>query len=80
MPASVIGLDAGGRGGAGDAEIGEHGVAVGEENVVGLHVAMHEPLAVRIVERAADFAHDAQSVGQGEPSILGQPVAQRAGR
>ncbi len=44
-----------------DAEIGQcGGTVLAQQDVVGLHVAMHEALAVRVVQRLGHFAHDTQ--------------------
>ena len=53
-----------------DAEIGDLHRAVGEqEHVRGLHVAMHDALAVRVVERVEDLRHDAHGVGHLEALV-----------
>jgi hypothetical protein len=56
------------------AEVDEDGRAVfTQEDVVRLHVAVHEPLQVQVTERAADLlgqALDALDVGGIEPSLL----------
>ena len=45
-----------------NAEVSEQRVTVGEEDVLRLHVAVHEPVAVRVVERGADLVRDAERV------------------
>jgi hypothetical protein len=61
-----------------DPEVGEHGVAVGKQDVLGLHVAVHEPLAVRVVERCPYVAGDAQRFVHRHAPPTDQPIAQRA--
>ena len=43
-----------------DPEIGQQGVSVGEQDVLGLHVPMDEPVAMRVVEPGTDFLRDPQ--------------------
>ena len=78
-PGIGIGFTAGAR----DAEVREHGVTVREQNVLRLHVAMHEALPMREVETGADFLSDAERVLQRQrppppPLVLEQALAQRA--
>ena len=61
-----------------DAEVGKQGVTIREQNVLRLHVAMNEPLAVGEIETGADFLRDAQRVVQRQLPRLGQTLAQRA--
>ena len=66
--------------GARDAEIDDLDFAlVGQEYVAGLQVAMHETLLVRITERAAYAADDAQHLGKRQAVKAGraQHLAQR---
>ena len=72
----LLGVAAGAR----YAEVREQRVPIGEENVLRLHVAMHEPLAVREIETGADFLRDAQRVFQRQLPRLGQTLAQRSSR
>ena len=53
------------RGGARDAEVGDHGAArrAVEQDVVGLHVAMHDAARVRVRERVGHVGEDAPRVG-----------------
>ena len=46
------------------------------EHVGGLHVAVHEPGAVRGVERVGHLLADADDVGDGEAAVLVDEVAQ----
>ena len=45
-----------------DAEVGDHGGAAGEQDVVRLDVAVHDAALVRVGERLRDFAQDARSL------------------
>ena len=45
-----------------DAEVGDERLAVMQENVLGLDVAVDDAVAVRVVERARDFGRDAHRV------------------
>ncbi len=67
-----------GAAGACNTEVGEHRVAVGEEDVLGLHVAVQEAFAVGVVERGANLAGDPDRVGERKAPRGGQPLAQRA--
>ena len=60
-----------------DAEVGDHGVAPGQQNVLGLDVAVDDAPAVRVVERLGHFGGDLQRLGRGEPRLAGQALAQR---
>ena len=61
-----------------DSEIGEERVVVREENVLGLHIAVHVSVAVRVVESSADFVDDAQRLVDRKLVLPVQPVAQGA--
>ena len=50
-------------------------MAVGEQDVLGLHIAMHESLAVREVESRADLLRDPQRILQRQLAGLFQTVA-----
>ena len=69
-----VGVAAGAR----DPEVGEHCVAIGEQDVLRLHVAMHEALPMREVEAGAHLLCDAERVLYGQRPALEQPLAQRA--
>src|SRR2546430_7332426 len=51
---------------------------VREENVLRLHIAMHETVAMRVVERGTHFLGDAQRVIDGQFFLAIQPVTQRS--
>ena len=53
---------------------------VGEENVLGLDVAVHEARAVCVVEPSADFARDAHDVAHRQVLLFHQAIAQRSAR
>ena len=60
-----------------DAEVGEHRLAFLEEDVLRLDVAVDEPLAVRVVERARDLLRDRERFLDAELVLAIQLVAQR---
>ena len=68
---------AGLAGGEGDAEVGDEGAAVVQQDVLGLDVAVDDALAVGVVERAGDLARDADRVGDGQLLLAGEAVAER---
>ena len=73
------GLGAGGGGvaqRARDAEIGDERVSVGEQHVVRLDVAMHDPGAVRLGERIGDFAKQPDGLRNGYGALAVEPFAQ----
>ena len=58
-----------------DAKVGEHRVAVVvEQHVVGLHVAVHHALPVRVVERRADLRRDPHDPVHLDRAVLRQVV------
>ena len=61
-----------------DAEVRQQGMVVGEENILRLDVAVHETIAVRIVEPGTNLMRDAKRVVDGEPLLAIQSVSQRA--
>src|SRR5438309_1812260 len=77
-PAEAITPDPGER--ARDAEVGEHRVAVREQDVLGLHVAMDESLAMRVVECHAHVTRDPDRLREWHPPLTLQSLAQRAVR
>ena len=60
----------------GDAEVGHQGVAVGEQDVLRLDVAVDDPLAVRVPQRLRHLAHQAHGVHGGERAVAAEAVAQ----
>ena len=58
-----------------DAEVGDDGVALLEQDVLGLDVAMDDAVRVGVAERVGDLAGDAERVVERE-----LPLAIRAGR
>ena len=47
-----------------------------QQDVLGLNVAVHDALAVRVVERPGNFLRDAHGIGHGKFRAHVQPVAQ----
>jgi len=60
-----------------DAEIGQQRMIVREQNVLRLHIAVHEPIAVLVVETRANFVRNAKCVVDRELPVAIEPVAQR---
>ncbi len=52
-------------------------MAIGEEDVLRLHVAVHEILAMGVIERGAHVARDADRFRHRYPMVAQQPLAQR---
>ena len=69
---------AGAAAGAGDAEVRQHREAVGDQDVLRLHVPVHVAVAVGEVEPRARLLRDPQRVLEREPPFLLQPVPERA--
>ena len=63
--------------GLGDAEVGHEDVPAGEQDVLGLDVAVDNAVRVRGIERAQQFARDAQRVLDRELAFPGNAVPQR---
>src|SRR6185369_12193866 len=62
---------------AGDAEVRDQRVAVGgEQDILGLDVAMHDPVPVGIVERGRGLAGDTERVLHGELALAAEPVTE----
>jgi hypothetical protein len=70
----LAGCDAGGTR---DPEVGHERMTLREQDVLGLHVAMDQPLAVRVVKRLAGLPHQAQGLRHRERALAGEPLAQR---
>ena len=63
---------------AGDAEVGDHRAAVRrQEQVLGLDVAVHDPMLMRVLERERGLARDPDGVLHGKLLLVVQPVAER---
>jgi hypothetical protein len=62
--------------GLGDAEVGDDRGALVQEHVLGLDVPVHQPLPVRVGERARDVAQDAHRLG-GRRGAARHPRAER---
>ena len=58
--------------GAGDAEVGDDGLAVLEQDVLRFDVAMHDVLPVGVVQRAGHFLDDAPRARQRDPALAGR--------
>ena len=63
--------------GLGDAEVRDHRAPAREQHVVGLDVAMHDAVVVRIRQRTGDLAQDADRVAHRQFAMALQPDAQR---
>ena len=64
---------------AGEAEVGDaHDAVLVEEEVGRLDVAVHEPAAVRVLERRGDLAADVRGLRRREPDAGVEHPAQRA--
>ena len=48
----------------GDAEVGDHGMAVRQQDVFGLYVTMYDAPFMRVVQRITDLGGDPQGIGQ----------------
>ena len=60
-----------------DAEVGDQRLAVVQQDVLGLDVAVDDAVAVRVVERGGDLAGDPDRVVDRELLLPVEPVAQR---
>ncbi len=63
--------------GLGDSEVGHERVPLGEQHVLGLHVAMHDTLPVRVAQRVGHVLRDGERVAQREGPLPIEPDAQR---
>src|SRR6267143_1636340 len=61
---------------AGDTEVGEHRMTGDEQHVLGFHVAVHQTLAVRVVQRIGELARNAQRLVQRNLFLAGETAAQ----
>jgi hypothetical protein len=68
------------RADAGDAEIGQQGVAVGEQHVLRLYIPMHELVAMRVVEPRPHFLRDPERLLQWQSFLDVEPLAQGTAR
>src|SRR3954470_9551580 len=64
-------------GGTRDPEVGDQCLAILEEDVLGLDVAVNDAVPVRVVERAGDLAGDSQRVVDRELPLAIQSRAKR---
>ena len=72
----VAGRDARDARGPRDAEVRDEGVALREQDVLRLDVAMNQSFAVGIVERFAGLPHQAQRLRHRERALASEPLAQ----
>ena len=77
MPVSVSFCTPASGCGARDAEIGDERVSAGEQNVLGLDVAVDDALLVRIAKRVVHLEGDRDRVFDGQHSLAIQAIAQR---
>ena len=68
-----------GRAGPGDAEVGQPGVALPQEDVLRLDVAVDHVAAVGVLQGVGDAAGDADGVAHREPAFAAEAVAEGAG-
>ena len=61
-----------------DAEVRHHRVALGEQDVLRLDVAVHDAVAVRVVERVGHLARDAERLVDRQLPLAVEPVAERS--
>ena len=74
MPVSVIRLPLGLARGERDAEVGDERLAIVEQDVLGLDVAVDDAVPVRVVERRGDLGGDSHRVGHGQLLLPVEPV------
>src|SRR5262245_36306435 len=60
-----------------DAEVREHRLAFENHDVLRLDVAMHYPLAMRVVERARDLLRDGEGIVDAELGLAVEQCAER---
>ncbi len=60
-----------------DAEVGHQRVTALQQNVLGLHVAVYDTAAVRMLERIGHLAHQPQRDVHGKATLALEPRAQR---
>jgi len=60
-----------------DAEIGKHRLAFLQQNVFRFDVAVHDALAVRVIERASDLFRDRQRLIDAELGLAVEQIARR---
>ena len=65
------------RQGLADAEIGDERVTILEHDVLGLHVAVHHAVSMRIVQRAGHLTRDSHCFVYGKLQCLVEAVAER---
>ncbi len=68
---------AGARHCQGDAEIGDQGLLVVEQDVLGLDIPVDDAVAMRVIQRRADFGGDAHGIRDGELLLSRQAIAER---
>ena len=60
------------------AEVGDDRVALLDQDVLGLDVAVHDPLPVRVVEGVGRLAREPERACQGKPAVASEMVAKGA--
>ena len=60
-----------------DAEVGDDGAAILQQNVLGLDVAMDDPASMRVRERGRDLVANPERVIYGELALAVEPAAER---
>ena len=59
-----------------EAEVGQHRLALEQEDVLGLDVAVDQAVAMGVFQGGGDLAHDADRLVDRELLFPGEPVSQ----
>ncbi len=61
----------------GNTKVGDQGMAALQQDVLRLHVAVHDAMAVRIIERIRHLAHQLQGIVDGEATFAREARTER---